>query len=82
MKTTDEGLSAFMVSCLIGDVQIAELLLGRGASIHSTAMESNMEYYWTLFKYLQQVAFAYEYQYKKRYRLIKFRLYLFPFEIR
>ena len=41
-KTTDEGLSAFMVSCLMGDVQIAELLLARGASIHSTAMESKM----------------------------------------
>jgi len=31
-----------MVSCLIGDVQIAELLLARGASIHSTAMESKI----------------------------------------
>ena len=26
----------------MGDVQIAELLLARGASIHSTAMESKM----------------------------------------
>lgn len=41
VKTTDEGLSAFMVSCLIGDVQIAELLLGRGASIHSTDRYGN-----------------------------------------
>lgn len=41
VKTTDEGLSAFMVSCLIGDVQIAELLLARGASIHSTDRYGN-----------------------------------------
>lgn len=40
-KTTDEGLSAFMVSCLMGDVQIAELLLARGASIHSTDRYGN-----------------------------------------
>ena len=47
VKTTDEGLSAFMVSCIIGDVQIAELLLARGASIHSTALESKLEIFYT-----------------------------------
>jgi hypothetical protein len=36
-----------MVSCIIGDVQIAELLLARGASIHSTALESKLEIFYT-----------------------------------
>jgi ankyrin repeat protein len=40
VKTTDEGLSSFMIACIMGDVQLAELLLARGASIHNTVTES------------------------------------------
>ena len=42
VKTTDEGLSSFMIACTMGDVQLAELLLARGASIHNTVMESHI----------------------------------------
>lgn len=42
VKTTDEGLSSFMIACIMGDVQLAELLLARGASIHNTDKESKL----------------------------------------
>jgi ankyrin repeat protein len=42
VKTTNEGLSSFMIACTMGDVQLAELLLARGASIHNTVKESHM----------------------------------------
>lgn len=41
VKTTDEGLSSFMIACIMGDVQLAELLLARGASIHNTDRYGN-----------------------------------------
>jgi hypothetical protein len=41
VKTTDEGLSSFMIACTMGDVQLAELLLARGASIHNTDRYGN-----------------------------------------
>jgi len=44
VKTTDEGLSSFMIACIMGDVQLAELLLARGASIHNTDKESKLSY--------------------------------------
>ena len=42
VKTTNEGLSSFMIACTMGDVQLVELLLARGASIHNTVKESHM----------------------------------------
>ena len=44
VKTTDEGLSSFMIACIMGDVQLAELLLARGASIHNTDKESKRDF--------------------------------------
>jgi hypothetical protein len=41
VKTTNEGLSSFMIACTMGDVQLAELLLARGASIHNTDRYGN-----------------------------------------
>lgn len=40
-KTTNEGLSPFMIACTLGDLQLAELLLSRGASIHNTDRYGN-----------------------------------------
>jgi ankyrin repeat protein len=41
-KTSDESMTALMMACCLGDVQSAELLLARGASIHATALESQI----------------------------------------
>lgn len=40
-KTADESMTALMMACCLGDVQSAELLLARGASIHATDRYGN-----------------------------------------